>query len=387
MRCYNLNIMDIESFKTPGQLIKALMDERDWTQRLLAIILDMDVTAVQRIIAGLRPVTGEMALKLGELFEHPAEDFLKLQKEYELAKAQIEARPDPSRATRARLFGDLPIGEMMKRGWLQAEDIRDVPNVQAALAKFFGVDSVDQIEILPHAAKKTDTFSDVTAAQLAWIYRVKEIASEMLMPKYSPSAVRRAIDLFQHMLSAPELASKVPRILAEAGIRYVIVESLSATKIDGVAMWLTKQSPVIGMSLRFDRIDNYWFVLRHELEHILQEHGRRAVMLDAELEGERAGTGAGIAEEERAANKAATEFCIPRRVLDAFIARKSPFFHERDILGLANTLHVHPGLIAGQLQHETGQYDRFRQHLAKIRFAVTPNAMVDGWGDVVPVGL
>jgi HTH-type transcriptional regulator/antitoxin HigA len=73
--------------------------------------------------------------------------------------------------------------------------------------------------------------------------------------------------------------------------------------------------------------------------------------------------------------------------MDSFLARKAPFFNERDILGVANTLHVHPGLVAGQLQHRTGRYDRFRQHLASIRFAVSPSAMVDGWGDVAPVGL
>jgi len=42
------------------------------------------------------------------------------------------------------------------------------------------------------------------------------------------------------------------------------------------------------MSLRHDRIDNFWFVLRHEIEHVLRQHGRSAAMLDTELEGERA---------------------------------------------------------------------------------------------------
>jgi len=54
---------------------------------------------------------------------------------------------------------------------------------------------------------------------------------------------------------------------------------------------------------------------------------------------------------------------------------------------MAQTLHIHPGLIAGQLQHRTGTYNRFRQHLAKIRSLVAPSAMVDGWGDIAPVGL
>jgi HTH-type transcriptional regulator/antitoxin HigA len=74
-------------------------------------------------------------------------------------------------------------------------------------------------------------------------------------------------------------------------------------------------------------------------------------------------------------------------MMDGFIARKAPFFAERDILGFARTIHVHPGLIAGQLQHRIGRYDRFRSHLVKIRSCITPSAIVDGWGDVAPVGM
>jgi HTH-type transcriptional regulator/antitoxin HigA len=276
---------------------------------------------------------------------------------------------------------------MIKRGWLDADDVRDVPRIERALAKFFGVASANEIEILPHSSKKTDTFTEVTPTQLAWIYRVKEIASEMMVPRYSLSSLRNAITLLGRLLSSPEASRKVPRILAECGIRYVIAESLGSAKIDGVCFWLDDLSPVVGMSLRYDRIDNFWFVLRHEIEHVLQGHGRKAIMVDAELEGEKAGTGANVSVEERIANEAAAEFCVPQKTIDSFIARKSPFFNERDILGLANTLQIHPGLIAGQLQHRTGRYDRFRQYLAKIRHAVTPGAAVDGWGDVYPVGI
>jgi HTH-type transcriptional regulator/antitoxin HigA len=379
--------MEKKDFRTPGQLIESLLDERGWTQRLLAIILGVDETGINHLVSGRRSVNAEMALLLEEVFEVPAETFLTLQKKYDLAKARIVARPDPGRATRTYLFGSLPVTEMIRRRWLDGSDIRNVKQVENALVKFFGVRLVDEIEILPHAAKRTKTFVPVTPPQLAWIYRVKEIAIEMIVARYSPSAVRNAVTHLKKLLSAPEEARKVPRILAECGIKYVIVESLSSAKIDGCCFWLNDISPVIGMSLRYDRIDNFWFVLRHEIEHVLHRHGRIGIMLDTELERERAGTGANISEEERVANEAAADFCVPRKTMDSFIARKSPFFNERDILGLAKTLQIHPGLVAGQLQHRTDKYDRFRQHLVKIRYAVAPNAMVDGWGDVAPVGL
>ena len=136
--------------------------------------------------------------------------------------------------------------------------------------------------------------------------------------------------------------------------------------------------------MRFDRIDNFWFVLRHELEHVLCGHGHAAPILDVDLDGREDGE---VVEEERIANAAASDFCVPRDKLASFIARKAPFFAERDILGFASTLGIHPGLVAGQLQHHTQKYDRFRSHLVKIRSFVAPSAMVDGWGDVAPVGM
>jgi HTH-type transcriptional regulator/antitoxin HigA len=92
-----------------------------------------------------------------------------------------------------------------------------------------------------------------------------------------------------------------------------------------------------------------------------------------------------VAEDERIANEAAQEFCVPPDMLDAFIARKDPFFSEQDLIGFARILKIHPGILAGQIQRKTGRYDRFRDHLAKIREIISPNAIKDGWGDVAPV--
>jgi HTH-type transcriptional regulator/antitoxin HigA len=354
---------------------------------VLAIVLDIDETGLNKIVAGKRPIDADLALSLSQVFDTPAEKFLQLQKDYDLAMARLVSNPDPGLSTRASLFGDLPVSDMIKRGWLVGvDDVRQVRAVEDALCRFFGVSSVEEIEILPHAAKRTNVFSSATPGQLAWLYRVKQIAEQTLVAKYSPEALESAMSKFRELLGSPESTRKVPRILAECGVRYVIVESLPGANIDGVCLWLNERSPVIGMSLRHDRIDNFWFVLRHECEHVLQGHGRSAAMLDTNLEKERAGTGSSLPEEERIANEAAAEFCVPQSSLNKFIERKAPFFAERDILGFAKTLNIHPGLVAGQLQHKTSRYELFRHHLAKVRSWIAPNAMIDGWGDVAPVG-
>lgn len=376
----------MSEYKTPGQLIEALLAERGWSQRTLALVIGKGDAAINKIIAGKQSLDADTALLLEEVFAVPASDFLALQHSYDLGVARLSSRPDPARANRAHLFGGLPISEMAKRGWLGAVNSKNVAEVESALAAFFGVASANEIEILPHAARKTEVNTEPSPAQLAWLYRVRAMASEMIVPRFSQKALDAAIRELKSLLVSAENVRKVPRILADAGIRFVVVETLPAAKIDGVCFWLDDHSPVIGMTLRHDRNDNFWFVLRHELEHVRLGHGKTEMILDAELDGERAGTGPDVPEEERLANDAAANFCIVQTQMQAFIDRKAPLFSERDMIGFARSLGVHPGIVAGQLQHRTGRYERFRQHLAKIRSHILPTSYVDGWGNIAPVG-
>jgi HTH-type transcriptional regulator/antitoxin HigA len=258
--------------------------------------------------------------------------------------------------------------------------------LEVQMARFFGVANANDIPHLDHAAKKTH-YDETPPAQLAWLFRVRQIARTMVVPKYSEKALRDALLRLRSMLVDPEEARHVPRILMECGVRFVVVEGLPNAKIDGVCFWLDKQSPVIGMSLRFDRIDNFWFVLRHEIEHVLQKHGQVQEIIDAELEGAAAEDSENLPIEERVANAAAADFSIPAAEMSSFVARKAPFFAERDVLGFARRLSVHPGIVVGQIQRRTKRWDFLRRHLVKIRAHVLPSAMVDGWGVAAPVDL
>jgi HTH-type transcriptional regulator / antitoxin HigA len=381
-------------FRTPGQLIENLLAERDWDQKFLAFWLKVSETVVSRMISGGRSVDAEMALRLSDVFGVPAERFMSLQQAYDLNKAKLINIPDPALAARAELFGKLPITDMIKRGWIKADSVKDVKTVERELKRFFGVQDLSEVELLPHAAKKTvvvgaSNEQRTSDAQIAWLYQVKKMAEQLLMTsRYSEISARRAINELKPLMLTPESTRKVPRILADAGIRFVIVETIGPAKIDGAALWLDADSPVIAMTLRHDRIDNFWFTLRHEIEHIFRMHGRddeQQITLDFELEGAKAGVGQNVPEEERIANTAAKNFGFTEDYLSKFIARKSPFFREADVLGFANTVKAHPGIVVGRLQHATERYDLLRKHLVNVRRNVVAEAMVDGWGEVAPV--
>lgn len=377
--------MSVQDYKSPGQMIASLLEQKGWTKRTLSVIMGINETILNKVTSNSRRIDAPMALILEDIFKVPAEEFLAVQKQYDLAIARIDADRDPSREMRASLIGGLPITAMIKRGWLHASSVKDLPAVESSLTRFFSVNRLEDIEFLPHAAKRTDVSINASPAQLAWLYRVKTLASEMLVAKYSPASVKSAIAKIKNLIHSAEELRKVPRILAEAGIRFVIVEALPSSKIDGVCFWLDENSPVIGMSLRFDRIDNFVFVLRHELEHVLRRDGLETAMLDVDVaSGAATQVSQELQDQETRANLAASEFCVPKKMMDAFISRKAPTFAIRDIVGFSRMVKVHTGIVAGQLQFRTNKYHLGRQYLVPVRSIVTPNAVTDGWGDVAP---
>src|SRR5262249_28544853 len=106
-------------------------------------------------------------------------------------------------------------------------------------------------------------------------------------------------------------------------------------------------------------------------------------ILDSEMEHPPTGN---VREEERIANADAAEFCVPQNKMQSFYLRKNPLFSERDVLAFAKIMKVHPGVVVGQLQRIAGRYDLLRRHLVTIRNHISGSAMVDGWGDIIPVG-
>jgi HTH-type transcriptional regulator/antitoxin HigA len=332
---------------------------------------------VTLIISGKRGISPDMAKALGAAFDVSPEFFLSLQKSYDLALARD---PDPGISMRARLQSSYPVREMIRRGWLIDADAR---NLELQMARFFEVSTAEDIPHLPHAGKKS-RYDEIPPPQLAWLFRVRQIARSIAVVKYSSKKLKDALPTLRKFLTDPEDIHNVPEILSGCGVRFILVEPLPQGKIDGACFWLDPGSPVIGMSLRYDRIDNFWFVLLHEIEHVLQKHGQvDAIGIVDELDGNRSAVdGPGLPEEELIANRAAAEFCVHQDEVVKFIARRNPYISERDVLSFAEQLNVHPGLVVGQIHSRTGRYDFLRRYLVKIRQFVLPTANIDGWGHV-----
>src|ERR1700682_1642216 len=365
--------------KHPGSYIKEEMEERGWSQRDLAFILGCSEQVINPILNGKRGISPEMAKAFGEAFNVPAEFFANLQQAYDLAQART---PDPSVAARRDMQSTYPVREMIKRGWIEQSD---AVMLETQLIRFFDGPSNQGNPYLKHAAKKSSYEQrEIPPAQLAWLFRVRQIAKSISVPKYSEKALRDLVrEDLPSLLYAADETRHVPRVLMECGVRYILVEKLPNAKIDGVCFWLDDSSPVIGMSTQHDRIDNFWFVLRHEIQHVLERHGLEQEMIDADLDS----VATSLSAEERLANDAASNFCAPTDKLDSFLNRKRPFYYEKDVVAFARVLERHPGIVIGQMRKWLNRYDYLTRYLVKVRQFVLPGSIADGWGQTVPVSL
>ncbi|MBT5939126.1 MAG: HigA family addiction module antidote protein, partial [Rhodospirillaceae bacterium] len=265
--------IETSSVDHPGTFLLEELEARGWAQVDLAYILGISPQQLSPLLSGNRNITPDLAIALGDAFDMPAEFFANLQKLYDLQKAK---KSDPSVKARATWISYFPVREMIKRSWIE-ETEADLLDLQ--MMRYFDKNRTEDIpgfggETTAYAAKKSN-YDEITGNQLVWLYRVRQIAESADAPAYDHEKLRGVLPSIRaHMFDADDFG-EIPSLLFDCGVRLVFVEPLPGSKIDGVCTWLENE-PVIGLSLRLNRPDNLCFVLRHEIEHVLQEDGKEA---------------------------------------------------------------------------------------------------------------
>jgi HTH-type transcriptional regulator / antitoxin HigA len=366
----------------PGEFIKEEIEARGWSQVELAEILGRPPRLISELIAGKRAITPETARGLGDAFGTGAQFWMNLESSYRLA--QVESDSSNAVSRRAKLYAKAPVKEMMRRHWIEPTENIDV--LQKRVLDFFHIESLEQEpQLLPHAARKSTSYASHTPAEQAWLSRAMQLAQAVNVKTFSEMAFAAALSSLKTLLRDPEGTRQVPPILAEAGVRFLTIETLPQTRIDGACLWLNENSPVIAMSLRFDRIDAFWHTLLHECAHLKYRHGiEDGLMLDVNLVGEDTENREEKSVAETQADEFASNFSIQKSELDNFIMRVRPLFSKTKIQGLAARLDVHPGIVVGQLQHRRAiPYSHNREMLTKVRHIVIEAALTDGFGNIL----
>ena len=233
---------------------------------------------------------------------------------------------------------------------------------------------------------KSTSYGSATPAQIAWLYRAKKIAKGVQAAKFSAKSFVETQGKLKRLLSNPEDVRHVPKTLAEGGIRFLLIEPLPQTKIDGICFWLDDTSPVVALALRYDRLDHFWYLLGHECGHVSRKDGLRgSPYLDVNLVGDNPVSPDDKPEAEKEADRFAENFLVDQAELEKFIARTGPLYSKQKIRNFAMRIGVHPAIVLGQLQHRREvDWSHSREMLVKVREIAVSVALTDGWGHFLP---
>jgi HTH-type transcriptional regulator / antitoxin HigA len=152
------------------------------------------------------------------------------------------------------------------------------------------------------------------------------------------------------------------KMAQQRGIIVVAEPQLRGLTLDGAA-FLSGGVPIVGLTIRHDRIDNFWFTLLHELAHVYLHYraGLASGFFDDDLDEVQSD---GI---EQEADQFASSMLIPKERWRSSTARISrvPGPAEQ----FAKQLGIHPAIVFGRIRRDRGDYTIFGDRLGsgKVR--------------------
>lgn len=174
---------------------------------------------------------------------------------------------------------------------------------------------------------------------------------------HTPTKYRKGtVDLnFMRELAKLSVSENGPiatrEFLRKRGIILIVERHFPRTYLDGAAILIHRDKPVIGLTLRYDRLDNFWFTLMHELAHISLHYDHDVKLFYDELEGLK---GVTLDDREKQADRMAEEALLPESKWEVSPARLIP--SHMAARSLAMELGVHIAIIAGQMRHRGKAY-------------------------------
>ncbi len=245
----------------------------------------------------------------------------------------------------------LPVKEMVKRGWF-GSSMDDPAQSLRRFKEFIAKVSLGATPVFMRRSIYGGISESTRMTTYAWFARVVLRARESKKTNVRFSPASFDIDFLKQVakLSSADTGPKLAQeFLAMKGIMLVAERELPGMKLDGAVIRDDDGTPVVGLTLRHDRLDNFWFTLMHELAHLLKHFNNQSVAFVDDL------TEPDTADpREHEADAIASECLIPRAIWSRSTAVKSR--RKADIEALATNLCISPAIVAGRIRKETGNW-------------------------------
>lgn len=260
------------------------------------------------------------------------------------AKALIQK---PSRDFESQSWDTTLVKTMERRGYFGKKTLKDHSKSEL-ISGFFAAFGHAQPAVLYRKTSFRSAPRTDNNALLAWGKRVLQKSEKIkVLKKFTEGTVTLPFMRDVLHLSTKEKGPVLARdYLKKHGIKLVIEPHLPKTHLDGATFFAFKDNPVIGLTIRHDRPDNFWFTLMHELAHIaLHYNNGIESFYDEKLQDK---DGIEIDPKEQEVDSLAEESILPESKWETSAAKSTP--NQFSTEDLANELGVQTAIIAGMIR-------------------------------------
>lgn len=335
------------SHPDPIEAIKFRMEQQGLAQRDLVPYIGSP-SRVSEVLARKRSLTLSMIRALHSGLGLPAESLLREHSASDFTSAKVN-------------WNCFPFREMLRNGYFTIAPGTGAQDPEKLIRDFAEPHLKRRSTLALYKRTVGTTRSTDNYALAAWTMRVVTRGLERpLSIGFRQGSltldVMREVSQLSWSTQGPLLAQE---FLERRGIPVIVEPRLLRTRLDGSAILVEERRPVIGLTLRYDRLDNFWFCLMHELAHISLHLRAAGESFHDDLENY---DGDGD-EREQEANRLAREALIPQDVWEQSAARfvRSPQAAQR----LAEQLKIHPAIVVGRMQYESKDFRILGQLLGR----------------------
>lgn len=338
---YESKLLSIE-LPDPIEAIKFRMEEQGLMQADLVPYFGR-ASRVSEVFSGKRSLTIDMIRNVSE----------GLGISYEVLIGTPISQPKKQNIS----WSKFPINEMMKRGWISSVLDKKSQEVTDAIKEFVEGTIVGSNGTAFRRSLRGDAVSVTRQyATYAWLAFIIQKSREKRdeMPIFDKNSI--SLSYLRDLAKLSTLDDgplKAVDSLRKIGISVVFEPRIEKTLLDGAALLDTDGRPVIGITLRYDRVDNFWFTLLHEVVHVWKhlDNSDQAIVDNLNSPSED--------RQEAEANRLAREAMVPRVKWKRSKAYLNPS-HE-NIATLAKDLGIHHAIVAGRLQFDKRDYTLFSE--------------------------
>lgn len=324
----------------PGKTIKDILADKSINMKLFAQYLNQDITSVDDLLNGKKPITHEIAEILATTLGASIEFWLSRQYQYEEAIKALNA--STLNQPLISWVKSLPVAEMIKHKWI--ENFHS--NIEKAFAclNFFNVDGVDewnkkhQLLLAQSTFRQSSKFNQDYFATVTWLRKGELISNSIETKPWSESLFKEK--LFEIRALTREESPKIflPLLIqscADCGVALSIVKTVDGCRASGATRFINPSKAMMILSFRYLTDDQFWFTFFHEAGHLLL-HKDKVIVEGYEDE-----------KLEQEANEFAENVLIPKESISELLKLGQ---NHKDIMRFARKIGISRGIIVGQLQ-------------------------------------